>query len=639
MPEVMLRGKRLRLDPRSAIGKGGEADVYAIDGGRALKVFKDAAHPDYQGLPGEQAAARERLALYQRKLPLFPLPLPSRVVQPEDLATLPGGEVAGYAMRRIDGALPLARYGDRSYREARTRDEDVVALFTDLHATVAATHRAGVVIGDFNDLNVLMREGGPGGGPEAYLIDADSYGVGAFPCRVFTPRFTDPTLCVAQGADLVLARPCGTDADWYAFAVLLMQSLLFVDPYGGVYRPSHAGSGGGRPLSAAGRMLQRITVFHPDVRYPRPARPYAVLPDELLAHFEDTFVRDRRGPFPPRLLHELRWTRCPSCGSAHARPSCPTCRHVVAAPLLVRHGAARRELVFETDGHIVRAALQGDILRLAARTATGLVREDGRSIVDAGWPARARVLVQGERTVVAADGLALTYGASGTGGSSAVALERLAVDGGDGATPLIEATATAHYWVGGGTLWRDGRHGPERIGDVIPETTRFWVGSTFGLGFYRAGTLARAFVFDALHGGLNDGVPLTLPAGHLVDACCTFAEGRAWLFLTETSGGRTTQRCVVIGRTGGVEAEVTAPVGDGSWLDLGGAAGVGAVGSALFVPTDAGVVRVELTASHIAQTRAFPDTEPFVDSATRLFPGPGGLYAVGSRRADLLLLS
>ncbi len=163
MVEVLLRGKRLRLDPRSAIGKGGEADVYAIEGGRALKVFKDPAHPDYQGLPGEQAAARERLALYRRKLPLFPLPLPSRVVQPEDLATLPGGEIAGYAMRRIDGAVPLARYGDRAYREAATRDEDVTDLFTGLHATVAATHQAGVTIGDFNDLNALVRAGGPGG--------------------------------------------------------------------------------------------------------------------------------------------------------------------------------------------------------------------------------------------------------------------------------------------------------------------------------------------------------------------------------------------------------------------------------------------------------------------------------------------
>ncbi len=438
-----------------------------------------------------------------------------------------------------------------------------------------------------------------------------------------------------SGADLVLARPCGPDADWYAYAVLLMQSLLFVDPYGGVYRPAHAGAGG-RPLSAAGRMLRRITVFHPDVRYPKPARPYAVLPDELLAYFEDTFVRDRRGPFPPRLLHDLRWTCCLSCGGAHARPSCPTCRHVVAVPLLVRHGAARRERVFETDGHIVRAALQEGVLRLAARTAAGLVREDGRLIADAGWPARARVLVQGERTVVAADGLALTYGA---GGSGAMAPEPLAVDGGESATPLIEATAAVRYWVGGGTLWRDGRYGPERIGDVIPETTLFWVGATFGLGFYRAGTLARAFVFDALHGGLNDGVPLTLPAGHLVHASCTFAQGRAWLVLTETGGGRTVRRCVVLGRAGKVEAELTAPAGDGSWLDLGGSAGACAAGAALFVPTDAGIVRVELTAGRVTQTRAFPDTEPFVDSATRLFSGPGGLYAVGGRRADLLLLS
>ena len=37
MTEVFVDGKRLRVDPRRAIGKGGEADVYDV-GGRALKL-------------------------------------------------------------------------------------------------------------------------------------------------------------------------------------------------------------------------------------------------------------------------------------------------------------------------------------------------------------------------------------------------------------------------------------------------------------------------------------------------------------------------------------------------------------------------------------------------------------------------
>ena len=49
--DVYLRGKRIKLDPTRSLGKGGEADVFDLGGGRALKLFKSPDHPDYQGLP------------------------------------------------------------------------------------------------------------------------------------------------------------------------------------------------------------------------------------------------------------------------------------------------------------------------------------------------------------------------------------------------------------------------------------------------------------------------------------------------------------------------------------------------------------------------------------------------------------
>ena len=36
----------------------------------------------------------------------------------------------------------------------------------------------------------------------------------------------------------VLGRPYAAGSDWYAFAVMVMQSLVCVGPYGGVYRPA-----------------------------------------------------------------------------------------------------------------------------------------------------------------------------------------------------------------------------------------------------------------------------------------------------------------------------------------------------------------------------------------------------------------
>src|SRR5918999_1000650 len=108
--EVYLEGKKLRLDPTRALGKGGEADVFDLGDGRALKVFKPPEHPDYQGLPEEQAAARARLDEHQRKLPAFPKVLPARVVVPQTLATDKRGRtVLGYAMRKLDSIEPLRR--------------------------------------------------------------------------------------------------------------------------------------------------------------------------------------------------------------------------------------------------------------------------------------------------------------------------------------------------------------------------------------------------------------------------------------------------------------------------------------------------------------------------------------------------
>jgi hypothetical protein len=83
--EVYISGKKVSLKPSRSIGKGGEADVFDIGGGKALKVFKRADHPDYQGLPTEQQAAIARLHEHQQKLRDFPTNLPQRVVQPESL--------------------------------------------------------------------------------------------------------------------------------------------------------------------------------------------------------------------------------------------------------------------------------------------------------------------------------------------------------------------------------------------------------------------------------------------------------------------------------------------------------------------------------------------------------------------------
>ncbi len=616
---VWVDGRRLRVDPALAIGKGGEADVFDLGDGRALKLFKPPGHPDYAGNAAAQDAARARLLEQQRKLRAFPSGLPARVVAPESLATARDGTIVGYAMRLLRGADLLLRLSEPASRQAGVSGNGVVAVFRELWTTLARIHAAGVVVGDFNDLNVLVS------GTEAHVIDADSFQFGGFACRVYTERFLDPLLAAPTAPRPVLAGAYTAASDWYAYEVMLMRSLLLADPYGGVYAPPP-----GAPRIAPGaRPLHRITVLHPHVRYPKPALPRDALPDELLQRFHCTFEKDRRGVFPSALLDGLRFTRCAACGREHARATCPAC--APTAPAAVREvvavrGTVRAVRVVATRGAILAAALQGGRLRVLAHKDGALKREDGSTVIEGDPSPGMRFEIVGPRTAIVKDGTLVVLSPGGTP-------ERRALD-----RPLasVAASGTRLLWVENGTLMRDGDLGPERVGDVLAGQTRVWAGPRFGFGFARAGTWSLAFVFDVDRRGVRDGIALPPLPGQLVDATAVFGDDVCWFMAQLRDGGRAVNRCVLLNRDGTVAGSADAEVGDGSWL--GAIGGRAAVGRALLAPTDDGVVRVEADGGRLAPARIFTDTESFVDAGCRLLAGDDGLYVVDRREVRRLTL-
>lgn len=334
---VQLATGTLALGRVALLGKGGEADVYDLGDGRALKLFKTASHPDVAHDPEAAAQAEARLDEHQHKLVQFPTGLPGSVVVPEELVRARRGKrILGYTMRKIEGAMLLARLSVPSVRQREVDSGQVARLFAQLSEIVGRLHDRGVVIGDFNDLNVLVR------GAELALIDADSMQFGPFECRVFSERFVDPLLCDLTGGNVTRVKRPTPSSDLYALACLLLQSLLCVGPYGGVYLPAQG---------AAKRLARRITVFHPEVRYPRPARPLASLPEPLLDYLRRVFVDDLRAEPPAGMLDGLRFRTCDRCGAEHARSSCPSC---VGAPLPSSSSLLARRL-----GPAAARALQG----------------------------------------------------------------------------------------------------------------------------------------------------------------------------------------------------------------------------------------------------------------------------------------
>ncbi len=621
--EVYVGGRRISLDPTKSIGKGGEADVYLISADKALKVFKPPTHPDLEGLPDEQKVARLRIEEHQTKLREFPNNLPTRIVVPEELATNRSGDkVVGYVMRFLKGAEVLYRYTERSFRQQGGVSQDAVAsVFRDLYATVSEAHKVKIVVGDFNDLNVLVI------GAEAYPIDADSFQFGQYFCKVFTARFVDPLLCDPKSTSPMLQKPHSPTSDWYAFAVMLFQCLLFVDPYGGLYRPKDQA----KQIPHTARPLHRITVFNPEVRYPKPAVPYGVLPDDLLQQFHLIFEKDWRGVFPIQLL-AMRWTVCTKCGTEHARSVCPTCKE--AAPAAVKEvtvvrGNVTATRIFRTNGIILFAAYQGGELRWLYHENGQFKREDGTTVLSGDLDPQMRFRLRSEATLIGKDGqlVALQPGNSP---------ERIAVDQ-YGMLPIFDANERFRYWTQSGQLLRDGQLGPEYIGDVLAGQTLFWVGAKFGFGFYRAGTLCVAFVFDAERRGINDNVKLSPIRGQLVDSTCFFAKDQCWFFTATREAGKTVNRSTVIKADGTIVAEAESEEGDGSWLsDIRGKC---AFGNSLLAATDDGIVRVEIDNGKIVVTKEFPDTEPFVSSGVHLFPGTQGLHVVSRQEISVLKIS
>lgn len=623
--EVFVEGRRFALHPSRSLGKGGEADVYDLGHGRAVKVFKWPDHPDYDGSPEQQRAAEDRLAVHQEKLRAFPSGLPPEVIAPDALATNRSRRtVLGYTMKRVDGAEPLLRYADPVYRRMSAPDAlnaHVIGLFRDLHRIVSALHDANVVVGDFNDLNVLVNRTG-----HPLIIDADSFQFGVFACAVFTERFVDPLLSDPSSTAPRLSKPYTPSADWYAFNLLLFQSLLFVGPYGGVFRPRDPT----KRVPHGQRPLHRITVFHPEVLYPKPARPYRALPDDLLHHFHRVFERDERAPFPLTLLDTLAFVKCPHCGAEHARTVCPLC---APHPIIARRWSVHCEDIFKTSALIVHAAVdRGTGTLRVVSFADGIFRrEDGTTILHGDLEPGLVFRTLGRQTLVGRDGELMTIEAG-------AATVRRSIDRAGG-RPTFATDGHHCFRLFGGQLLRDApspwdTHAAEVVGHVLENQTHLWAGPAFGLGFYRAGNLSRAFLFDTTRRGINDALFVPHIAGEIVDATAALDDEKAWLFLTLNHHGRLRNLSFTYDRTGTFLASSEAEPGDGGWL--GTIHGKCATRGLLFAATDAGIERVEIHNQTSIKTNAFPDTETFVDSTCRLLVGHQGLAVV--RQHDVLEL-
>ncbi|MEA3077712.1 MAG: hypothetical protein QOF60_2620 [Actinomycetota bacterium] len=254
------------------LGAGGEAEVFEVAGrpGLAAKLYRR---------PTAERAQKLRVMLAN---PPAGTDAGGHVAiaWPTELVVGASGSVDGFLMPRIDLAatVPLFQVYNPASRVA------IAPAFTwryllrtarNVAAIVDSLHRAGYVVGDINESNLLVNRRAL-----AVLVDCDSMQVrdpstGALlRGGVGKPEFTAPEL---HGRDLATTDRT-TASDDFAVAVLVFQLLMEgVHPFAGVWR------GRGEPPDVASRVRRGYFPYRRGARVVPPPRalPLDVLPPEL----------------------------------------------------------------------------------------------------------------------------------------------------------------------------------------------------------------------------------------------------------------------------------------------------------------------------------------------------------------------
>jgi hypothetical protein len=528
----------------------------------------------------------------------------------------------------IDNAQTLLQWSDKNARsQAGITNNTVIEVFTDLHATLTELHKHNIVIGDFNDMNILIK------GKHAYLIDTDSWQFGTFRCAMYTDKYVDPLLCNTQKQGsiemMTLQKPHTPASDWYAFSVLLWKTLLFVDPYGGMYKPKDKT----KAIKQYLRPLHRITAMHPDVIYPKHAYPYKSLAKDVLAWMENLLHKDVRTPLPFYLLQQMKWTICPSCGVEYSSAMCPTCQHSSyhVLPQVSVHGNVRLQEIYRTTGTIIYTTFQQGKLQYIVYDQGNYMREDGTVFHKGVLSLSTACSIQGTTTYL----MDRSYVTSHKPYTPSLTQLVDTV----GTRTVFDSNAQEKCYSEQGIIIKETQtlYGTKKqnIAQGIEGKTLVWMGTTGGFAFYTTGAISQGYIIPD---GDGLALPCTLPAivGTLIDIQCVQSQQRIWLLFHTKRGSSYYNTCIALDTKGTLIGHHETLADDGLWLST--IYGKTAAGEHLFCPSDQGIIRINCDHDQWTE-KVFTDTEPYIHSSCQLLTSAQGIYVITAKTIKLLTLS
>ncbi|MDR1032653.1 MAG: hypothetical protein LBL84_01425 [Candidatus Nomurabacteria bacterium] len=344
-----------RLKKLSKLGAGGEADILDYSDDLALKIFK----PSVDLLVKRQ---KVELLIASRLPPAVTAPLESVEVS---------GRFVGYSMKKLVGVDPVHQLAKKRYLAVTgLNNRDLLEIVAKVGQTISALHRAGLVIGDVSDYNIMV----DASTREVYFIDTDSWGTGArLPPDVYTESFTAPEAYQSDGGVNLTDK-----TDLFALAVLGFAALTRQHPFEGTLKRSPN-------MSTTERIHRGISVLgSEDITIPHMIPSWRWLSPALTKLLREVFENGKRASIVDEVEDQLASSKlCPKCGVYYygAYADCPVCdvgAKLAARPMAVKavSGLPSIRVVFENAD--IRAIIAPDWY--LARDGHGVHIKSGRRV-------------------------------------------------------------------------------------------------------------------------------------------------------------------------------------------------------------------------------------------------------------------
>ncbi|MFA5488448.1 MAG: hypothetical protein WC284_04435 [Candidimonas sp.] len=569
--QLTINGKIVNFDDSDVIGKGLEATIYKWEN-KAVKVYKLPSHIDYANSTDEQKSAADRLSSRYEKLSAAPNFKSKFIIAPSDIVYA-NNQFIGFTMPMVKNSHEIMFLSEKIHRIGKSVS-DIAKIFQNLHDQIKVAHSNSTIIGDFNDLNVMYNNQN-----EVFLIDVDSWQWGKWICTTYTDKFVDPLICSGG----IPSKPHTMMTDWYAYTIMLMQSLLMVGPYGGVHNPTH-----GKKLTSTERQSQRVTVFDNSVKYPKPALPLSSIPSDVVDYLKDVFINDKRGPFPYDLLIKIEMFD-PTVTTA-------VVKSITKDKLVITD-------IISGDGIIVAIDVSDNPLWLVWKN-NAYYRENGDKVFDGSYDPSIKFFLNGKETVLIKDENVITV-------NNGKIDKKIIQD----KTAIFNKTL---FWTDNNRLLKMDGNLNRHIGNVISNQTTLWANNGKIAGVYRYGKGMNAF-YD--NGKSIITIPLP-PMSSVIDIDCAIGDVPFFFFKTR-QGPSVINICYAIDG----ENIITHKAIDNSDDWMGTIHGKCAVKNILLCPTDKGIIKVQLNSNSLDVIHHFVSTMDIVDGTSRLMIGKHGLYS------------